>query len=126
MSSSEGLLHGLACAPGVGRGRLRIVRLPQAAAELQPGEVLLVPTAAPLWVRCFHNASAIVSPMGGQLCKCATYARIYGLPAVFGVGEAIWTLHNGQLVEVDGTMGTIRLLGDFDSEVTRALRPNVY
>jgi phosphoenolpyruvate synthase/pyruvate phosphate dikinase len=110
MIDSPVLLRGNPASPGVGRGRLRIVRSPLAAQTLRPGEVLVIPTAERLWRRWFITAAAVVSHTGGSLCTSAQFARRYCLPAVFGVGDDLWDLRDGQLVEVDGTVGTIRLL----------------
>ncbi|HIL10913.1 MAG TPA: hypothetical protein EYG11_19630, partial [Candidatus Latescibacteria bacterium] len=40
----------------------------------------------------------------------AVVAREYRIPAVLGVKDIFDKLSNGQLVEVDGTAGTIRLI----------------
>jgi rifampicin phosphotransferase len=37
-------------------------------------------------------------------------AREYGKPCVVGIDRVVATLQDGQLVEVDGTTGTVRLL----------------
>jgi pyruvate,water dikinase len=48
--------------------------------------------------------------VGGILSHPAVTAREYGLPAVLNVRGATTRLHDGQLVEVDGTRGRVRLL----------------
>ena len=47
---------------------------------------------------------------GGVLSHGAVVAREYGIPAVFGVGSATAAIRDGQLVEVDGDAGLVRLL----------------
>lgn len=47
---------------------------------------------------------------GGVLSHCAVVAREYGIPAVVGTGVATSLIRDGQLVEVDGNAGTVRLL----------------
>jgi pyruvate,water dikinase len=47
--------------------------------------------------------------VGGILSHCAIVAREYGIPAVVGTGRATTTIRDGQLVEVDGTSGVVRL-----------------
>jgi pyruvate,water dikinase len=45
------------------------------------------------------------------LCHCAVVAREYRIPAVVGTGAATTTIQDGQLVEVDGSAGTVRVVG---------------
>jgi len=40
----------------------------------------------------------------------AVVAREYGKPCVVGIDQVMTKLHDGQMVEVDGTAGVIRLL----------------
>ena len=58
----------------------------------------------------FATAAAAFSDTGGFLSQCAVVAREYGIPAVFGTGNATALLKDGQLIEVDGDAGTVRLL----------------
>jgi len=56
-------------------------------------------------------ASAIVADVGGALSHAALVAREFGIPAVTGTGNALELLIDGELVEVDGSAGTVRRLG---------------
>ena len=80
------------------------------AAKLQPGEVLVAETTAPPWTPLFGTACAVVTDTGGILSHCAVVAREYGIPAVVGAVVATNRVRDGQLLEVDGDAGTIRLL----------------
>ena len=62
------------------------------------------------WTPLFAVASAAVIETGGILSHAAVTAREYGIPAVLAVNEATNIIREGQLVEVDGTEGTVRLL----------------
>lgn len=42
--------------------------------------------------------------------ESALVAREYGKPCVVGIDRAMTKLYDGQMVEVDGTAGVIRLL----------------
>ena len=53
---------------------------------------------------------AVVTDMGGVLNHAAVVAREYGIPAVVGTGCATTTIRDGQLIEVDGTCGIVRLV----------------
>jgi pyruvate,water dikinase len=56
-----------------------------------------------------------VSDVGGIMAHTAIVSREYGLPAVVGTGFATVTIKTGQLVEVDGNKGTVRILSEDES-----------
>ena len=103
-------LRGSAGSPGTVRGPARIVRTLEEADRLQVGDILVAEFTAPPWTPLFATAAAVVTDAGGILSHCAVVAREYGIPAVVGTGRATATLRDGQLVEVDGNAGLVRLL----------------
>ena len=70
----------------------------------------MVETTAPPWTPLFATAAAVVSDTGGILSHCAVVAREYGIPAVVGTGNATSRLEDGQVIEVDGDAGTVRVV----------------
>ena len=80
------------------------------AERLQPGDVLVARTTMPAWTPLFAVASALVTEVGGMLSHAAVTAREYGLPAVLGVPDATKRIRDGQLVEVDGAEGLVRII----------------
>ena len=54
----------------------------------------------------------LVTDSGGVLSHSAVVAREYRIPAVVGTGNATSTFHDGQLLEVDGNAGTVRVTVD--------------
>lgn len=109
-SGSPDLLHGMAGSPGVAQGRARIVRSLAEGEHLRHGEVLVAPTTAPPWTPLFARAAAIVTDAGGILSHCAVVAREYGIPAVVGTKRGTAVFETGQLLEVDGTTGSVRII----------------
>lgn len=97
---------------GLVRGRARLVLTLEDAAKLNPGEVLVTVTTAPQWTSLFGSAAALVTDTGGVLCHAAILAREYGIPAVVGTGFGTNVLRDGQLVEVDGNLGVVRMVDD--------------
>ena len=45
--------------------------------------------------------------MGGANSHGAVVAREYGIPAVVGVPDAVGRITTGQLITVDGALGTV-------------------
>lgn len=105
-------LRGHAGSPGRAIGRARIIRTLAEAGRLEPGDILVAETTAPPWTPLFATVAAVVTDTGGVLSHSAVVAREYNLPAVVGVGAATLAIRNGQLIEVDGTNGIVRLLAD--------------
>jgi phosphoenolpyruvate-protein kinase (PTS system EI component) len=54
--------------------------------------------------------SGIVTEVGGMLSHAAVIGREYGIPAVLNVAAATRLLQTGQLVEIDGNAGTVKVL----------------
>ena len=103
-------LNGSPGASGRVRGPARVIRTLAEAHKLQPGDVLVAPATLPSWTPYFAIASAIVTNTGGMLCHAAVVAREYGIPSVVGTRTATELLRDGQLVEVDGDAGLVRII----------------
>ena len=113
-SDDPTMLRGNAGSAGVVRGPARIVRTLGEASKLRRGDVLVAETASPSWTPLFTTAAALVTDAGGVLCHGAVVAREHRLPAVVGTGHATEVIHDGQIVEVDGNNGTVRILAEQD------------
>lgn len=110
-SPEPGTLKGNAGSRGVARGPARVIHSLAEAGKLQRGDILVAETTAPPWTPLFATAAAVVTDTGGILSHCAVVAREYMIPAVVGVGMATAIIQDGQLLEVDGTAGTVRIIG---------------
>lgn len=104
------VLRGNAGSPGIARGPAKVVRSLAEAAKLQPGDVLVAETTSVPWTPLFATAAAIVTDAGGVLSHCAVVAREFRIPAVVGTGQATATIRDGQLLEVNGDLGVVRVL----------------
>ena len=103
-------LKGQAGSAGVVRGIAKVVRTLAEAGKLQPGDVLVAEATMPPWTPLFGIAAGVVTDEGGVLNHCAVVAREYRIPAVVGTGRATKTFHDGQLLEVDGNAGVVRVI----------------
>jgi pyruvate, water dikinase len=102
------LLTGLAAAPGVAVGAVRILRSPDEGRQLEQGEVLVAPMTNPDWVPTLRRAAAIVTDGGGVTCHAAIVGRELGVPAVVATRTATTSLRDGEMVTVDGSHGQVR------------------
>ena len=110
------MVRGLAGSAGVARGTAKVIHSLAEAGKLQPGDVLVAKSTVPPWTPLFATASAVVTDTGGVLSHSAVVAREYRIPAVVGTGNASTTFRDGQLLEVDGSAGTVRVVVEIDEE----------
>lgn len=102
------LLKGGICASqGVGCGPVFTVRSSLDLLRFPKGAVLVIETPYPDWASLLNRAVAVVSETGQQAAHLATVAREFGIPAIFGMNQALATLENGSLVTVDATAGKV-------------------
>jgi pyruvate,water dikinase len=106
--AKAGELVGEPISPGTVQGAVKVLNMPDEKPVL-PGEILVTRATDPGWTPLFLNAAAIVLEVGGVLQHGALVAREYGKPCVAGIENAAGILKDGQVVEVDGTHGIVRL-----------------
>lgn len=104
-----GLLRGQAAAPGIALGRARVVNTLTGAQPLASGEILVTRSTGPSFTPLFAIAGGLITETGGPLCHCAVIAREYRIASVI-LADARQHIGNGQLIEVDGDAGTVRLV----------------
>ncbi|MCL4833352.1 MAG: hypothetical protein KJZ86_12985 [Caldilineaceae bacterium] len=108
--SAANELLGNAGSTGTVQGRARVILDLADAHQLQQGEILVARTTMPPWTPLFGVAAGLVTETGGMLSHAAVVAREYGIPAVVGVADATVRIRTGQMIEVDGSAGRVRLL----------------
>jgi len=109
-TSSDHELRGQAASPGLYRGIARVIMDPATDAEIKPGEILIAPYTDPAWTPLFLIANAAVIEVGSYLSHAGTIAREYGMPCVVDVADCTNHIASGDLIEVDGSSGTVRLI----------------
>jgi pyruvate,water dikinase len=107
---AAGAIEGNPGAPGIARGKARIIRTITDADRLEDGDVLVAETTSPPWTPLFAIASAVVCDTGGILSHAAVVAREYQIPAVLGCVDATRRIEDGQTIEVDGNRGVVRVV----------------
>lgn len=108
--ASDADIKGFAGAAGIIKGRARVIRDIDKMNELSAGEILVTGATNVGWTPVFTKVSAVVTDIGAPLSHAAIIARECGIPAVVGCGNATSLIHTGDLIEVDGSAGLVRIL----------------
>ena len=108
VEAKDGEFAGMAVSNGIYKGRAKVLLSPYEK-SLEPGDILVTVATEPSWTPVFVNASAVVLEVGGGLQHGAIIAREYGLPCVSGLPGVTKMIKDGDLLEVDGTNGIVRV-----------------
>lgn len=101
-------LKGIGASPGIVTGKVRVIRNPENA-KLEQGEILVAEFTDPGWIMLFPAASGILVERGSLLSHSAIVSRELGIPAVVGITGLIDTLKDGDIVQLDGTTGIVKV-----------------
>ena len=110
IAGEDGALRGNGASAGVARGPARVVLDPVRLPELRQGEILVCPKVRPYYTPFLAMAAGLVTDEGSLLSHGANLAREYGIPAVLGIHGATRHIRTGEVVVVDGSAGTVRIL----------------
>ena len=109
ISAQDGDFSGQPVSNGSVRGHAKVLASPYEK-PLEPGEILVTVATEPAWTPVFVNASGVVLEIGGGLQHGAIIAREYGIPCVSGLPGVTGMINDGDLLEVDGTNGIVRVI----------------
>ena len=104
------MLSGFPASQGVVQGRARVMLSAMELFDLEEGEILVTEATSPNWTPAFAIIAACVCDGGGSLTHAATVSREYGIPCVVGTSVATLRIKTGDLIEVDGTKGTVTIV----------------
>ena len=105
------VLRGIGCAPGVVRGEARVIAAPSDDLRLS-GEILVAERTDPGWVPLYPSVSGILVERGSALSHSAIVARELGIPTVVGIVGLTARVRDGEEVELDGALGTVRIIDE--------------
>ena len=98
---------GVTASPGAAAGPVhRLERGIDMLAFPEDG-ILVAREALPHWASLINRAAAVVTEHGSFAGHLANVAREFGVPALFGIADAMNRLENGDLITVDATGRTI-------------------
>jgi len=124
MDGVEEILTGIAASPGVGKGKVKIVKDINELNKIEKGDVLVAKMTNPDYVAAMERASAIVTDEGGTTAHAAIVSREMGIPAVVGTQKATEVLKDNMMITVDGTNGKI-YSGEKDIKIVEEKLPEV-
>ncbi|MGV8085581.1 MAG: phosphoenolpyruvate synthase [Candidatus Bilamarchaeum sp.] len=107
VTSAKIIVRGLGSSPGMGMGRVRIVRSSSEIKIVQKGDVLVTEMTTPDFVPAMKKAAAIITDTGGMTSHAAIVSRELGVPCVVGTGNATKLLKDDMDVSVDGSHGIV-------------------
>ena len=105
------LLAGTSLSHGIATGRARVVRSVEEANSLEPGEIMVAAFTDIGWSPYYCMLGALVTEVGSALSHGAVVAREYALPLVSNIPYATEVIHTGDVINVDGTAGTVSIIG---------------
>lgn len=103
-------LTGSCACPGIAKGIVKIVNLPEEMSKMKQGDIMLAHTTFPSLVPAMKKASAIITEDGGITCHAAIVAREMQTPCIVGCKNAIAIFKDGDFVEVDANKGIVKKL----------------
>lgn len=103
-------LKGSTAYPGKAKGIVKIVNSLKDANNFNKGDILISASTSPDIVPIMKKASAIVTDTGGITSHAAIIAREIKIPTLIGTKKASKIFKDGELAEVDASLGYIRKL----------------
>jgi len=103
------VLEGLGCYPGKIQGQAVKVSVPEDAKNLL-GKILVATRTDPGWTPLFPQVRALLVERGSSLSHSAIVARELGLPTIVNIPGLMDRIQTGDLLEMDGATGMIRIL----------------
>ncbi len=105
----KGPLSGVPCSSGKIRGSVLVIKNAEDAKDGKD-KILVARTTDPGWVFLLANARGIITEKGSLLSHTAIIARELKIPSVVAVENVTELLKTGDMVEMDGDRGEIRVL----------------
>lgn len=107
VSKAKMILKGLGSAPGIGMGKVKIIKDSKDIKTMERGWILVTDMTTPDFVPAMKKAAGIITNTGGMTSHAAIVSRELGVPCVVGTQNATEILKDGMEVSVDGSHGII-------------------
>lgn len=104
------VISGQTASQGHAKGVARVIMKHEQFQDFRKGEVLVTSMTRPEFLPLMKKAAAIVTNEGGITSHAAIVSRELGKPCVIGTKNATELINDGDLVEVRGNHGTVRIM----------------
>ncbi len=102
-------LKGIGCCAGIIRAEVVVMHRPDEISDLK-GAILVTSSTDPGWITLFPTAGGILVERGSLLSHSAIVSREMGIPCIVGISNLLQKLNSGDIVEMDGSTGLIKLI----------------
>lgn len=100
---------GISGSSGTIKGKAKVIHTIFEADLITDGDILVTKFTDPAWTPYFSKISGLVTETGGMLSHGAVVSREYGIPAVLGVKNATASIQTGDIIEIDGSAGVVKI-----------------
>lgn len=108
LRSEKDELQGIPCSNGVVEGEAYVVTDVKQVSDVS-GKILITKMTDPGWVFLLATAKGVVSEKGSLLSHTAIISRELGIPAVVGIENLMNTVNTGDIVQLDGSTGIVKI-----------------
>lgn len=106
-----GTLRGVVASPGHVIAPCKIlIRADAETTDFEAGEILVSEATDPDLLPFLPIAAGVLTEQGGVTSHAAVICRELGVPAVLGIRDLLKTVHDGDILEMDGRDGTVTVL----------------
>lgn len=105
------ITYGRSCTPGIVKGKLRVFKeyyLPESI----DFDIIVAKHTDPGWTSLIGLSKGLIIEHGGVLSHAAIVSREMGIPTVIGVQNATNIFTTGQIAEINGSTGLIRIINE--------------
>jgi len=92
------------------RGVAKILFSPKEIDKINEGDILVTTMTSPDYIIAMRKAGAIITDEGGILCHAAIVSRELGITCVVGTGVATRMIKDGDVIEIHGGKGTVKII----------------
>ncbi len=103
-------IFGVTAQSGKVRGKVFIIKTFHDIKRVKEGNILVANTTHPNYLPAMRKASAFITNEGGIISHAAIISRELKKPCIVGTKIATKILKDGDIVEVDATRGTVKVL----------------
>ncbi len=103
-------LKGISASRGKIRGRIQLITDPNKLDQAKPGFILVTGMTRPQFNDTLRGCKGIITDEGNILSHASILTREFGIPSIVGTRNATEVLRDGDIVELDATNGSVKII----------------